>query len=83
MRGIPEETQGKSSFIRFAMSNQSTAAIRCPACGAVMMLAGVLPKLASHPELHTFRCGACKEVETRTAVVARCDEIAIDVHARS
>ena len=36
----------------------------CPTCGARMALARVTPKLGGLPELHTFRCEECGEVET-------------------
>jgi uncharacterized Zn finger protein len=52
------------------MSNQSTAAVLCPSCGGAMSLARVLPKFGPHPELRTFKCEACGEVDTRAVVVA-------------
>src|ERR1035441_2349712 len=36
----------------------------CPTCGKPMTLAQIAPKVASFPELHTFRCHACGDVRT-------------------
>src|SRR5665647_853658 len=36
----------------------------CLTCGKLMTLAHIVPKVASFPELHTFRCRACGDVRT-------------------
>ena len=36
----------------------------CLTCGKLMTLAHIVPKVASFPELHTFRCHACGDVRT-------------------
>jgi len=35
----------------------------CPACGAVMSLESTLPGLGGLPELKTFKCEVCGEVD--------------------
>jgi hypothetical protein len=47
------------------MINQATPTASCPVCQGTMALAGVLPKLGPYPELRTFRCGTCGEVDTK------------------
>jgi hypothetical protein len=43
-----------------------------PHChGSPMQLIRTVPRLASHPELKTFRCPACGHIETIEAVEAK------------
>jgi len=37
----------------------------CPACGNPMRLAAVVPRVAGHPELRSFKCMSCNEVITK------------------
>ena len=45
--------------------DHAAVSVRCPKCGAAMANIGVLPQVGAHPELRTFRCGACRHVETQ------------------
>jgi uncharacterized Zn finger protein len=38
---------------------------KCPSCGTPMQLRTVLPSVAGHPELRTFRCAGCGIVKTQ------------------
>jgi hypothetical protein len=46
---------------------QNSKSAPCPRCGAPMRLVRTVPKLREHPELLTFRCSRCGEVETKEA----------------
>ncbi len=43
----------------------SDAFALCPKCKQPMRLVRVVPALAGHPELQSFKCRACGEVTTR------------------
>lgn len=45
---------------------ESTNTVLCPSCGGRMALVRVLPRTGPYPELRTFRCTPCGEVETKT-----------------
>jgi len=45
--------------------DQTALDVRCSKCGAAMTNIGVLPQIGAHPELRTFRCEACRHVETQ------------------
>jgi hypothetical protein len=45
--------------------DQAALNVPCPKCGVAMTNIGVLPQVDAHPELRTFRCEACRHVETR------------------
>jgi hypothetical protein len=36
----------------------------CARCGGLMVVAYSVPKLGPHPEIRSFKCPACGEVET-------------------
>jgi hypothetical protein len=36
----------------------------CASCGATMQVAAVVPRIAGHDELRTYRCDRCGAVET-------------------
>jgi len=47
------------------MSSPDEADVRpCPLCGGTLKLAQVLPKMGGLPELRSYRCVDCDEVET-------------------
>jgi transposase-like protein len=46
------------------MERMSSPELSCPRCRAWMRRVRSVPPVASHPELVTFRCGACDHVET-------------------
>jgi len=46
------------------LAEQTSPDIRCPSCAAPMRHVATLPKFGAHPELRTFRCAACRHVET-------------------
>jgi hypothetical protein len=49
------------------MENVAPSAPGCPGCGEPdMPLDRVLPRFGPHPELRTFKCDACGEVQTMT-----------------
>jgi len=48
-------------------SDQPAPAIDCEKCGAPMKLLGSLPRLGVYPELRTYKCDACRRVETTVA----------------
>lgn len=38
---------------------------RCPACGNVMRVVRVVPRVAGHAELRSFKCATCGEIITK------------------
>jgi hypothetical protein len=36
----------------------------CAPCGGMMVVAYVVPRLGPHPEIRSFKCPGCGEVET-------------------
>lgn len=53
-------------FIAVHMLDQeSTNTVSCPGCFGRMGLVRILPRTGPYPELRTFRCTPCGEVETR------------------
>jgi hypothetical protein len=38
----------------------------CPECGGTMKLAWIVPGIAHHPELRSFKCERCGEVVTKS-----------------
>ncbi len=62
------------SAISSGMNCLSGSAVVCAACGGTMALARVVPKLGPHPELRTFRCEACRSVETRAVAIRQKSE---------
>jgi hypothetical protein len=46
------------------LAEQTSPDISCPSCAAPMRHVATLPKFGAHPELRTFRCAACRHVET-------------------
>lgn len=57
------------SAIASDMNYLSGSIVVCTVCGEAMKLARVVPKLGPHPELRTFKCEACRAVETRAVAV--------------
>jgi hypothetical protein len=69
LRAFPEVTAADKCPISSPMEKQAAPGLICRVCDAPMALANVVPRFGPHPELQSFRCLACGEVETRAVEI--------------
>jgi predicted RNA-binding Zn-ribbon protein involved in translation (DUF1610 family) len=63
---------GMQTHLSTHLPRPEATQLLCPDCGAVMLLARVMPKVLDLPEQHSYKCPKCGtvmtwEVDTSTA----------------